>query len=321
MSFDFRPYAAGDERAIIELSKLNFPTLNLTQEGWRWRYVENPAGPAVIELAWDGRRLVGHYALSLAKLTCGGEPLRAIQSMLTMTHPDYRGRGIFAAIARSAYARAAADGIELLFGFPNRASHSGFLRKLGWHTVYEIPMLRLPLARVPLPKLEGTVEGVRIFPRTVEMLWNSLSPSFPFAIAKTAEYLNWRYTSYRYTKWVHFPSGARNHEPAGIDGVLVAKRYRAECQVVCLLCKDAGVGWDLIRAVAFYYQKVFGVQSVSLWQNPNSRLHCLLEKQGFANGDPVMYFGGLALRPGLAMPMAWQNYANWRLEMGDNDVF
>lgn len=315
---DFRPYAPGDEGAIIELSKLTFPHLNLSLTDWRWRYMENPAGPAVIMLAWDGVQLVGHYALSPAALTYGGEPLRAIQSMLTMTHPDYRGRGIFANMARQAYAKAAADGFGLLFGFPNRASHQGFLRKLGWYTMYEIPMLRLNLEGADWSGIDEIITGVSVFPHTVDALWNGLSLDFPLAIAKTAAYLNWRYGSYKYTRLVHF---ADNRTLSAIDGLLVAKQYQTECQVVCLLCQNADIGLALIQAAArqYQYSAYLSVRSVSLWQNPNTPLHCRLEKQGFVNGEPVMYFGGLALIPGLPIP--WRAYANWHMEMGDNDVF
>ena len=57
----------------------------------------------------------------------------AAQSADTMTHPDYRNRGLFTELANHTYALCKTEGIRLLFGFPNQNSLPGLINKLDWH--------------------------------------------------------------------------------------------------------------------------------------------------------------------------------------------
>lgn len=50
----------------------------------------------------------------------------------TMTHPEYRGKGLFPVLARSTYARMKAANMAMVWGFPNAMSHRGFVRNLNW---------------------------------------------------------------------------------------------------------------------------------------------------------------------------------------------
>ncbi len=83
----------------------------------------------------DGDRAAGFYTAWPVRLRLGKETVLGAQSMDTMTHPDYRGRGLFIKLAQACYDLAASKGYEVFYGFPNQNSYSGFIRRLNWdHT-------------------------------------------------------------------------------------------------------------------------------------------------------------------------------------------
>lgn len=101
----------------------------------RWKFDDNPDGKPFIAVADDSGRIVGQYALWPTKLRLDRSVIAGAQSLDTMTHPDYRGQGMFVRLAEACMDYAAREGIEALYGFPNENSFPGFVRRLDWdHT-------------------------------------------------------------------------------------------------------------------------------------------------------------------------------------------
>jgi GNAT superfamily N-acetyltransferase len=149
-----RPGTPGDTGALQEL----FTTVFGVDRGalhHRWKFEDNPAGPQVLAVAEDEGRLVGQYALWPMRLRLGDEVVQAAQSLDTMTHPDYRGQGMFTVLAKAAMDYAQERGIEVLFGFPNTASYPGFVRKLDWDHVGDVGQYTRVLRPSRHPRVPG----------------------------------------------------------------------------------------------------------------------------------------------------------------------
>ncbi|MCZ6774722.1 MAG: GNAT family N-acetyltransferase [Proteobacteria bacterium] len=100
-----------------------------------WRFFGGPYGICPSILAMDEDRAAALYTVWPVKLKLGNDILLGGQSMDTMTHPDYRGRGLFVKLAGACYELCAARGYAALYGFPNSNSYPGFIRRLNWdHT-------------------------------------------------------------------------------------------------------------------------------------------------------------------------------------------
>jgi len=104
------------------------------------------------------------------RLRIGDRSVLGGQSMDTMTHPDYQGRGIFTTLAKACYKIAAARGFQVLYGFPNALSYPGFVRRLDWdhtgdirHWIRVLRPSRLPR----VPKCVGPIADLtaRLLPR------------------------------------------------------------------------------------------------------------------------------------------------------------
>src|SRR5687768_11472136 len=101
MNLDIRPYQPGDEAAILALFAEAHPGRTMTPAEWNWRYRSNPAGQGCIMLAWDGPRLVAHYATMSRNVLCDGKPTRTELSVNTMTAPSHRGQRLFQRLAEA----------------------------------------------------------------------------------------------------------------------------------------------------------------------------------------------------------------------------
>lgn len=98
------------------------------KEVFRHWYVENPCGRAISFNAFDGDKMVAHYVCIVKQMLIDGRIVDGILSMATVTHPDYRGRGLFKTLAKMTYDYARDNGYEFVIGVANANSFPGFMK-------------------------------------------------------------------------------------------------------------------------------------------------------------------------------------------------
>ncbi|HET7818339.1 MAG TPA: GNAT family N-acetyltransferase, partial [Bacteroidia bacterium] len=82
-----------------------------------------------------------------------GKKIIAAQSGDTMTHPSHQGKGLFIKLAKMTYELAKEKGIEFIFGFPNKNSYPGFVKKLNWVHTENINTYTFKIKTIPLIEL------------------------------------------------------------------------------------------------------------------------------------------------------------------------
>jgi len=192
-----------------------------------WQYVDNPTGELFVDFALPpgpAGELAAIYATLPVRIRIAGQVALATQSVDTITDAGFRGRGLFLKLAKTTYARAAAAGAKLVYGFPNGQSAHGFFERLGWTTLDPVPFLIRPLrtrylveslklgayARfVPdlplfasLPPIVGRlgrpfgrprpIEPITRFDERATALWHAVAGDALVAVERDARYLNWR---------------------------------------------------------------------------------------------------------------------------------
>lgn len=190
-------------------------------EALTWQYFENTTPHLFVDVAVapddaGGERLAAIYASLPGWMRIDGERRLVLQSLDTLTDADFRGQGLFVTLAKKTFARAAADGAALIYGFPNGNSAPGFFKKLEWLPLDPMPFLlrplrlsygaerlKLPEALRPLvPKMPlvapfgrrrraGVREITAIDPR-LTLLWEKFAKGVGVAIDRDAAYLQWR---------------------------------------------------------------------------------------------------------------------------------
>lgn len=307
---DIRSWQPGDETHILELFQTTFGVA-MTMEFWKWRYLEHPAGGPQIVLAWDGDRLAAHYAACQAPLRVNGQARPAALSMTTMTHPDYRGQGLFERTASALYEQMANAGTCAVWGFPNRNSNVPFRRKLGWDAIADIPVLARDLPETEVFAANPLTEVAQIDASfdTVKAL------DAAFTADRSHAYLAWRIDRNPQNRYIRLvlPGGD------GLDGYAILKSYKdTEFDLVLLAASDAKAYPDLIAGCLAAVQ-ARGGKRLNCWSLPQDEARVALERAGFQPVSPVTYFGGRALSSDGTK--GFDDPRGWRVSMIDSDIY
>lgn len=102
--------------------------LNFNIKSFKRWYVDNPAGGVISYNAFDGDRMVAHYACIPTAMKINGTIVKGVLSMAVVTHPSYRGKGLFKTLATKTYALAKELGFEFVVGVANANSFPGFMK-------------------------------------------------------------------------------------------------------------------------------------------------------------------------------------------------
>lgn len=315
-TLELRPYQAGDERHIVELFQTCF-NRELSEKHWRWRYLENPVGLGVICLVWDGDTLVAHHAVSCVGLCVQGQICVLGLGGGAMTHPSYRGYGLYREAAQWTWKRMAERNMPVAVAFANPLSHRLIVRDLEFVDLYEIPTFRLSLP--PVSDFSRSTERIlelKDLDHRFDRLWNRVSDDYTVIAQRNRDYLQWRYLRHPAKQYRILAYVDRDQ----LLGYVVLKRYQEQLLVVDMLSvRDAEVG---VRLISYAAQLAVHelASGLSLWLNVSHPLHWELEKLGFRNSEPITYMTAKVLRPELS-DAAIYDFHNWYLTMGDSDVY
>lgn len=151
MEIRYRTYMAdADWNSYRELFKLSFPeTLGtaVDSEGhYRWKFGQFPASPGSYQYVGDETgKVVGYYAALPYTYQVDGVRHRCAMVCDVMTHPEYRGQGIFTRIGRYATGELATSGLAFTTGYPIRPEVIPGHLKVGWKIVQKMPTYVRPL--------------------------------------------------------------------------------------------------------------------------------------------------------------------------------
>jgi len=212
MSFIYRPYQQGDEKAILRAFSQIFSSYR-DLAIWRRIYQENPHGSHImLACSEETGELAAHYACTAHEACYQGELIKIGFVRDLFSVPSYRSQmsGRHSAFARlikySLKIWTEQENIAILYGFP---SHRSFrLGKIihnyqlitGWHHyIYQVPHFNPP-SNASL----GTIQKINYFTDNVEQLWKKHQKNYPFSICRTANFLNWRFSFFPYKDYQIF---------------------------------------------------------------------------------------------------------------------
>ena len=139
-----------------------------------WLYYENPRGEVKGFDAFDGEKLVGHYACIPIKVA--GYESSSLLSLNTATHPDYQGRGLFSALASATYENVTSSYANVI-GVANAKSIGGFIKYLGFENLGNLELRLGSLGRV--------TSGSRIYTKE-ELEWRVSCPGRNLRLSELA---------------------------------------------------------------------------------------------------------------------------------------
>lgn len=291
MGFLFAPLRPGDWKLCLDLHNHVYP-VSMSAGCWLWLNSNGPAGPSIIETAWDGERLVGFYGVAPLRLSMGGREIPGAVSGAAVTHPDYRYRGVFSALGKSVYRRAAESGIKVVYGFPTEHSRYGFLGALGWDYVLrcrEMACWGCQGGR-PLPDT-GDMRQPEFAGNEFNDLWGKMAGGIlgsRVMAVRDREYLDWRFNKHPENSYRIFTAGG-SHDPGGY---IVLRRTVKDGEIYGDIVDIAAVDMQLFRLLAGHALSYFrDAGCVRLRLPEGSPLYSAALGMGFRESGAVYYFG------------------------------
>lgn len=320
-------------------------------------YYENPDGNALVQIAWNEEKeeAGGQFAVIPRRVKAGARTVLTLKSVNTITKEDYRGQGVFTALARDVL-DTASDGrvYAMSDGMPNPNSHPGFVRKLGYHDLGYLPLYlrmqypshlvrdflhakKLSYLAKPLDvfchyrKAAAPPEGVSFVRLTKENLpladtfWESVQDKYPVMFSRDSAFLQYRFLDIprrRYECWY-----------AVMDGKPVAYAMGRVMKVSGMSCAMIGDflyldGFDsaaeaLLKHLIFLLQQQGGDLAGCLMQSHAAEAR-LLRKLGFfvcpKFMEPQPFCVVLRMfDPSKDLELAC-DFKNWFYTMGDHDI-
>lgn len=325
-----RNYESGDEYQILNLFREVFNEEE-SLDFWKWKFMQCPFGKGIIKLLFDGETLIGNYAAIPMNVVIRNIIIRAIWSVDTMTHSDYRGQGVFPYLAKRFYKECERRGFRFVYGFPNQLIYPIRIRKLAWKGLGKMSILRRELkgedtATVPQTE-DATFQAQKIekFGEDINLLWHKVKGDYNVIIPRTKEFLNWRFVenpNVNYTKYILTNSTAETL------GYIILKIHATEDEVKghiidILSLNNEEIVKELIKCALNYF--IGGdVNNISCWMQDNNFYANVLKKEKFSRKEiagPHPYFGVKIFNEADTVIKEVEYITNWYLTMGICDVF
>lgn len=172
--------------------------LELSEEVWRYKHIDNPFGKSIVFLAVEDKKIIGVRAFMRWQWQEASKQFSALRAVDTATHPDHQGKGIFKKLTLKAVDFAKANNHHFIFNTPNEQSRPGYL-KMGWKQVGKVYVGLKPSLYFLRPKKSSQAYSIEknISQTELEVLctdWNKkLEAKSGLFTPKSAEMLKWRY--------------------------------------------------------------------------------------------------------------------------------
>ena len=230
--FEVRPYAAGDEGEIVPLLEEVFggwPHLDIESplDYWRWKYLKNPLGKALVVVALSSGRIIGcHHSVCL-KLKLRDDVVSCISATDLAVHPDFRGVGVgrrmdelfnrFQEERRIGFVYWITGNPELIASskrgshrFPLPITNQVRIRNID-KQLREMPVEHPRFIKIgydvakrlnrfeniwnkPRPtKKDYQSSSINSFDERIEQFWRDASSGYDFMIWRGRDFLNWKY--------------------------------------------------------------------------------------------------------------------------------
>ena len=319
----YRSYRPGDEEAIVAFLQECGYRSDLSS--WRWINQACPHGPMLIELAWDGVRVVGHYAVLPKRLRVDGADVQAGQAMQAVVHPQFRGLAVLQGLLQRVVQSCRTAGMPFFYGFPNGQIRLLYHKLFQWTLLDDLVALERPVGRAQEQEAAGdfTVacrERVEFDERYRALACPDALSGLVHVIRDPA-FLNWRYGCHPSVRYQLLEACTADGELAGYA---VLKRYEKGGTVyghlidIGLRDGRAAACGPLVAAALSLFQRQ-QVEIASCWALPQTSYFDTLRAMGFQATGFTTHMGYRLLDPRAADVSL--NLAQWQLVMGDSDAF
>ena len=311
---DWEDYCSTQREAYAELlASQGSNNAHMVPAFFEWKY-RPPGCEGRIAIVTEGEKIIASNAMFPMRLHTPRGNCRAWQSCDTATLPQARGKGCFAQCIHT-LSQSLPEG-DWFLGFPNANSRRGF-EKLGWQLLRPVDTWVRPyIGPIWAGEFHHQVLEVGRFGPEQERLNACFKNSGATFFYRSPDYLNWRYCQhplYRY-KLLAFVAGTDWLGFAVVrPGRVLRKNFLLILDLWALNAKVESALLGHAAAVA----KVQGLTHAVLFDTGGRRLPKW--RRGFCKVPP-RFLSKRQLLMGQIKGAA-TDYLDWRVQLGDWDVF
>jgi len=336
--FRIRPYAPGDEHAILTLfnrvlTEDDPAFVPRTMATWRHRYTGNPMGHQVLVAVDDAGTIVGNYSAMAMHCSVRGEKLRCAQAVDTVVDRAFRRSlrktGMFVSLGRAYLDTFCRHGVagdnQYAYGLPNNQAFGAGTRLLGYQPVHcPMPTLVKEFDEAWIDALAGRAGGVSVtqddwsaLPE-VARLFESTLDEVPLGLWRDETYLAWRYRDWPDVRY-HLALARRG--PTLVGATVFSLGWLGH--PIVPLMDWIGPGADeaalaaLLAGVARTTWQAGG-RRLETWVTPNMPQHASLLRLGFLPQPSP--FNLCIMVYSDRFDLDWSR-SHWFFTMGDSDIY
>jgi GNAT superfamily N-acetyltransferase len=202
----YRLYEPSDRENLLALFRAVYGD-DAPRKTSSWRYLDRPLRRALISVAEADGHIVGTQPSYEVLVQTRGGPISGAMFLDVMTHPAYRGRGIFKGVVEHLRRECHERGMAILLTTPNADAARGFAKLAAWHCLGELtPYVRpVALSRLLRPGSRArTPAATRAHPTVAEMdtldrpiaeVWRRFAEAAPTMLARDTDYITWRFSN------------------------------------------------------------------------------------------------------------------------------
>jgi len=320
------PFYKENKKQLFSLIKSIYNT-ETNEDFWNWRIFNEKFGQAIQYGMWDDEILVGYHVLHPIPMKIKNNVEKILFSMATMTHPDYRGQGIFQKLTKTSYEKATNLGYKSIIGFPNKNSQKTFFEKLNWINLGTINEYYTETFDLQFKNFTNfKISRLEIFDNRINEIWNSNKHNHDFIIERSMNYLNWRFIETPKIKFQNQPISEYFCfllERENPETYFVIKKYGTEnAHIVDIFGKLNKENILEILKYSFEFCKREKISYLSFWPDSNSNnqhLFSILDECKFQKKSSET-FRGICILDNKIKKLIGEK-PNWFYTMSDSDTY
>jgi hypothetical protein len=209
--YDIRCARPDETERILALVKLSLGegAIPRSTAFWNWKHKQNPFGESPCLVADVHGEIVALRTFMRWRWRSNDDEIQSVRAVDTATHPNWRHKGIFAALTNRLVEKMCRDDVQFIFNTPNAKSRAGYM-KLGWQNlgrpnIWVKPLRPFRLFRQKLTNapLDGRVAcpdtrrcaGNLLADATLDAHLTAIPARREITAPRTQPYLLWRYAA------------------------------------------------------------------------------------------------------------------------------
>ncbi len=185
-----------DEQKVLDLWKTVF-LKDMPFNLWHWKYIDNPYETAIIICENEkGMPVVLYGGIPFKSNYCGRE-IKMIHLSDIMSHPNYRGSGLFIHTANYYFeVFGNMDDTFVMYGFPGKYHFDIGEKYLKYSRIGKgAYFFEESTAKIAGKKkyADGEIVRIQSYDACFDSIWRNCSQDYPLAIIRDSSYVKWRF--------------------------------------------------------------------------------------------------------------------------------